>query len=270
MSELDRFIPWLIVPVLLTTAFYLLMPWLVYFSQKMNGRPKLVPFELEKKKLPKRVEKYLRETGDALTGLGFEPQPCIAMPDPLPNVTAISQLWTHSREKTASLVSLIFGMEDGSGTNLSIFYTEFVNRYHDEDIALIQTNNSTERGAFAELPTELTFRFPQVKNIEQLHRVHQTLVKRHQPNLRPYISLFERYDGDVLRYFLGILVEGYRDQEGTGYLFHDAENEQWRPTVKGAYMMTWRLLRPMSTWIRARMRRQAARILAELGETVDS
>lgn len=269
MSELDRFIPWLIVPVLLIAAFYLLMPWLVYSSQKMNGHPKLVPFDLDKKKLPKRVEKYLRETGDALTGLGFEPQPCIAMPDPLPNVTAITQLWTHPRETSAALVSLIFGMETEPGANLSIFYTEFINRYHDEEFTLIQANNSSERGAFPNLTNELTFRFPQVKDIEQLHRLHRALVERHQPNLRPYVSLFETYEGDVLKYLQGILVEGYRQQEGTGYLFHDAENDQWRPTVKGAYMMTWGLLWPMSAWIRARMRRQAARLLAELGETVE-
>lgn len=269
MSEVETVFRWLPAAVLLIPAFYLLVPWLVYCTQRMNGDPEIVPVDMSKT-LPKKVTKYLRETSRDLTSLGYESHPCLALPNPMPNVVAVVQLWIHPHRQDAALVSMIFGVSDQQTATINLFYTEFLSRFDDARVSLIQTNNTGQLGAFAELPEELTFRFPMVTNITQLDRIHQKLVQQHAPRARKLISLYDQYEGSLLKYVRGILVDSYRKQEGTGYLQYDENRNNWRPTVWGAMMMTWSQLWPMTIIQHARIRSKATQLLDELGETVET
>src|SRR5438128_241829 len=95
-------------------AFYLLIPWLIFVSQRMTGDPKIVFFDEQEHPPPKRIARYLEETGEELMGLGYEPYPCIALPNPMHNVRAITQLWIQPERRDAALVSAIFGVSNGS------------------------------------------------------------------------------------------------------------------------------------------------------------
>ena len=269
MSDLELALRWLTAALLLVPAFYLLVPWLIYCTQRMNGYPEIVPVDMSKP-LPKKVTKYLRETSRDLTNLGYESQPCVALPNPMPNVVAIIQLWIHPQRQDAALVNMIFGVSDQPNTGLNTFYTEFLTRFDDEQVTVIQTNNTTQLNAFPDLPNELSFRFPMVRDITQLDRIHQKLVQQHGPQARRLISLYDLYEGDLTKYIRGILVDSYRKQEGTGYLQYDENHGQWRPTVWGAMLMTWGQLWPMTTLQHRRIRQRAEQLLVELGETIEA
>jgi len=266
---MEHLVRWLTAALLLIPAFYLLVPWLVYGTQRMNGDPEIVPLDMSKT-LPKKVTKYLRETSRDLGSLGYESHPCLALPNPMPNVIAVVQLWIHPHRQDAALVSMIFGIDPQANTSLSLFYTEFLSRFDDATVSLIQTNNTGQLGAFAELPEELTFRFPMVTDITQLDRIHQKLAQQHAPRARKLIALYDLYEGNLLKYIRGVLVDSYRKQEGTGYLQYSENRNQWRPTVWGAMLMTWSQLWPMTTVQHARIRRNAQQLLDELGETIET
>lgn len=251
----------------LVVAFYLLIPWLIFVTQRMTGDPQIVFFDEQEHPPPKRVARYLEETGEALLGLGYEPYPCIALPDPMPNVRAITQLWIQPDRRDAALVSAIFGVSHQAAASQQIYYTEFLSRFASDDVSLIQTNNAQSVSAFPDLPNELTFRFPNVKSILQLDRLHQKLVERDAPRARRIVSLHDQFHGDQEAYIRWALVHSYRQQEGTGYLIHDEAGNFWRPTVKGAYLMTWSQLWPMSMMLRQRMKRRARQLLQELNES---
>lgn len=253
----------------LVAAFYLLIPWLIFASQRMTGDPEVVLFDPEERRPPKRIARYLQETGETLLGLGFEPQPCIALPDPMPNVKAIVQLWIHSERKDAALVSAIFGVSPQVPKSQQVYYTEFLSRFAADDVRVIQTNNVASVSAFPDLPHELTFRFPMVKSVSQLERLHRKLVERHEPQARRIVSLTDKFRGNLEAYIRWVLVDSYRKQEGTGYLVHNEDGNFWRPTVKGAYLMTWSQLFPISTILKLRIKSRAQQLLQELKETLE-
>lgn len=247
-------------------AFYLLIPWLIFATQRMTGDPKIVLFDPEKSPPPETVARYLEETGETLLGLGFEPQPCIALPDPMPNVRSISQLWIHPQRRDAALISAIFASNQGGGNSMQTYYAEFLSRFESEDVSLIQTNNADMVNAFAEIPGELTFRFPMVKLLSRLDRLHRRLVELHAPSGRKFVSLTDRHHGDMSAYIRGVLVDSYRQQEGTGYLVYDEARNSWRPTVKGAYLMTWSQLWPMSMILKTRIHARARQLLRDFND----
>lgn len=255
---------------ILVAGFYLLIPWLIYFTQRMNGDPRIVIFDESKNRPPKRVAEYLEDAGETLLGLGFEPSPCVALPDPMPNVRAIAQLWIHPERRDAALVSAIFGVSKETAGNLQTYYTEILSRFASEDVTLIQTNNAQMISAFAPLPNELTFRFPQVKSVSQLDRLHRKLTERHAPGGRKVVSLDDQHHGDLQEYIRWALVDSYRKQEGTGYLVFQEAGNYWRPTVKGAYLMTWSQLWPMSLLFQWKMQRQAQRLMRDLSADEDA
>lgn len=251
----------------LVASFYLLIPWLIYSSQRMTGDPEIVLFDPEERRPPKRIARYLQETGETLLGLGFEPQPCVALPDPMPNVKAVTQLWIHPDRRDAALVSAIFGVSPQVPKSQQIYYTEFLSRFASEDVRVIQTNNVGTVSAFPDLPNELTFRFPMVKSVAQLERLHRKVVERHEPRARRIVSLTDKFKGDLEAYIRWVLIDSYRKQEGTGYLVRDDGCNFWRPTVKGAYLMTWSQLWPMSMILKLRMKARARQLLHELNES---
>ena len=53
-------------------------------------------------------------------------------------------------------------------------------------------------------------------------------------------------------------------QREAGYVYVDPGTGAYRPTWKGAALMTWRLLWPMKTIARARLRRRASALVAAL------
>jgi hypothetical protein len=249
--------------VSLLAAFYLLVPWLIYFSQRMNGNPRVVLFDLEQTPPPERIAAYFEDAGESLLGLGFEPYSCVALPDPMPNVRALCQVWVHAERRDAALVSAIFGIAS-NGPGMETCYTELLSRFTDDDLAAVQTNNATMVSAFPVLPNERTFRFPQVRSIGELDRLHRRLLEREAPASRKTVTLLDQFHGDLVAYFRWALTESYRKQESTGYLRRREEADHWRPTVKGAYLMTWSQLWPMSAIARARIRGHGRRLQQEL------
>jgi hypothetical protein len=224
-----------------------------------------VLFDFDEKPVPPKTRDYLDDCGEALLGLGYEPQSCVALPEPMPDVVAIGQLWIHPERKDAALVSAIFGTNPGVASPMQTYYTEILSRFTSEDVAVIQTNNAQMVSSFPDLPNELTFRFPMVTSLNTLDRLHQKLVKQHAPPAKKIVSLTDEFRGDMTKYVRAVLVESYRKQEGTGYLRYNADRNFWQPTVKGAYLMTWGQLWPMSAILKSRIKSRATQLLRELG-----
>ena len=62
------------------------------------------------------------------------------------------------------------------------------------------------------------------------------------------------------------LARDYARQAEAGYFYLDEEADVYRPTWKGAYLMTWTFLWPISRLQKMRTKRDAERIRMELGE----
>lgn len=245
----------------LVIAYHALPALLIYSTQRFPEEICVAPFQPEVTALPPHVADYFANAEAALTRLGFERLGGLALPDPMPYVKAIVVLSVHPTNRDSAMVSSIYGVHPNAPQPLQLRYVEFITRYDDETVRLVQTNNANNAGSFPAQPTDLTFRFPHVSDSEHLYELHQKLLTRHGPTSRKVVRVFDEFHGDLVRYLNAILIETYRAQEQTGYLTYNAEKRHWRPTLRGASLMTWCELPP---WKQLRAMR-----LRHLGRTLE-
>jgi hypothetical protein len=122
----------------------------------------------------------------------------------------------------------------------------FVTRWVDG--RLVETANSAHVSPFPRVPGKESRQFPEVADPKVLYRIHQLRCAAHGSAPRAF-----PVEGDEVAYLARGMAEFFEIHVGTGYLRVVEPGRLFRPTAKGALLMTWRLLPPM-TWI-ARWRR---------------
>lgn len=232
----------------------------------MNAEPRLALFDPAVTPPPRELADLFDETDADLTELGFRCLAGVVMPDPLPNVKSIVQLFANESTRDAAMVAAIFAAVPGQQQTLQTFYVEFLTRFDSGQVSLVQTNNSQELGSFPELPGEHTVKFPHIEDTARLYRLHQAAVQRFQPTGRRIVRVLDEFHGDVLAYLReAVFRDEYEKAVGIGYLRYDASGRCFRATIRGAYLMTWKELWPIKPIRRALVRRNARRLEAELG-----
>jgi hypothetical protein len=96
-----------------------------------------------------------------------------------------------------------------------------------------------------------------------LYRLHQVLVGR--SGLRDKVlRLDEEFHGNAVAAVGAFMMEAFAEVIGPGYMYLSPADKMYRPTWKGAFLMTWPLMWPMTVLRRAARDRRARRLLAEL------
>jgi hypothetical protein len=121
------------------------------------------------------------------------------------------------------------------------------------DGSMVETANSDHVSPFPRVPGMDSRQFPDVSDARLLHRLHtlRSSALGDRPRELPA-------EGEEVAYLTKAMAAFYETHVGTGYLRVVEPGYLYRPTVKGAFLMTWKLLPPM-TWIardrRARLNR---------------
>lgn len=167
-------------------------------------------------------------------------------------------VWTHPvTHDTAQVIGVLTPapIESLRTVTLVAFRTEFT------DLTAVVTANTPNTGCFPPDPRVSSIRCPGVHNLAFLYHLHTARVHRDRGRR---VATLDRYPSASAR-----LEMEHRDTFerlcDVGEYRLDAVRKQYVPTVKGAFLMTYRLLPPwkqMRQWDRARRRR---RVLAELG-----
>ncbi len=247
----------------LAGAYFLGVPLLILVNQRMPANPEIVEFD-DSATLPEVVSDYFYECEHELTEAGFERVASLALPDPVPNVRAILQIYVNDPKSTACMVTAMFGIAE-VGPPLQSRYVEFVTRFNGGDLEMVQTNNSTDISAFADVPESPAFRFPHVTEVARLADYHEQLVDRTATGTPRSLAVLDEFGGDVVKYLrVKAFKEAYERQVETGYLRYDSGQDCYRPTFGGAYKMTWKNLWPIKPLLLSRIRAAGKRLESEL------
>jgi hypothetical protein len=135
-----------------------------------------------------------------------------------------------------------------------VFETRF------EDGTKVGTANNQITAGLPSLPETTSLWLPEVRDARQLYRVHDQVRDRvglgkKRLSIGPDPAAFLTAGRD---HMLARFVE-------TGYYYLDEPRGVYRPTWKGAVLMTWRLLWPIRPLYRAWRRRPTRRLLREEG-----
>jgi hypothetical protein len=117
-------------------------------------------------------------------------------------------------------------------------------------------------GVFAPVPEKITERFPAVTDPASLCRISRELIRR---RYREVNVATPDDGGDPAAYLTAAMREELAGQVGTGYCRWDEAGQTFRPTWKGAVLMTWKLLPPFLQIRESRMRWRADRLMMEVG-----
>lgn len=235
-------------------AFYFLItPLLILSSQKMSASPACD--ELQMHTLDPQIADFLMQKTNALYELGFDEPTLIHLPSAVSGVKAYLIMLVNRPAGDKVMVTALVAADV---LTIQTWYVEFSTRYASDQC--VDTLNSEELSAFQQGPENVRTQVPSVTDVKELYRLHQYMMKK--SNITAKKMLYE--PGQAVEYLKeNALKKSYDAQVEKGWLTFDAAGNCYRPTVKGAYLMTWGLLQPMKWFRIVAMRKREREILSE-------
>lgn len=233
---------------------YGIAPLLVRLIHKQSARPQVE--QVGAHAFCPELAAYFGRVAACLAPLGFAPAAYLRLTDAATRTEArMLILINGSARESASAIEIQGKGPVQSFSRYVEFCTEFVNG--DE----INTNNFDSAYVLKLYPEKRLFRFPGVQHPLTLHRAHRRLVERHRPAAEPFVPT----RGTEYLHLAHSFERTYRKQAEFGYFFLDEAAGVYRLTLKGAFLMSWKLAWPVKQAREALAKRGATAMLRQLG-----
>lgn len=265
--ELDWFlreiVPWLLggLAVLLGLQF-VLGPVFIKPTMKLKAAPRLEVFDPNEKPPPEEIGEYFDYAVCELGPLGFEVVDYVALPDHVPNVSAIFGLLANHATNDLAMIVAMYGFREGlQGRQVAMKnkYVEFDTRFSDG--SELSTNNTTEESPFAPVSGRRLVQFLDVASPAVLYRLHERAVEEFGGKSKMPVPPHD----DLVRVVRDDIVSEMESQIETGYLKKTPDGRHFVPTWKGAILMTWKLAWPVGAFRRALRKKRGRRLMHQWG-----
>jgi hypothetical protein len=233
----------------LVVAAYLGAPLLILATLRVNPLPDIMP--LAEGELPDDVLDFLARQTVELTALGFEPAGCFSLHGVMAGTAAVTYMAMHmNRASGDSVGAFAIRQRTAAGSVMKNHYVEFSTDFSDG--SSVETGNTSELGSFRFTEEKDVLYFPHVRDVSRLHALHRARLAEHRGAQEKVLPPPDGLGQDLVD---GI-VRDLERQVGFGDMYRDSPSGLYRPTVKGAYRMTWQLMPPMGWINRLRQRRR--------------
>jgi hypothetical protein len=240
---------------------YAIGPPLIWLTQRQRAHPDPKPFDLDDPTLPEEAAEHFAGIDEDLRAFGFEAVAGMALPRQTAKVKPLVYLWVHRQERTVVDAACMYVRAQGA-TRLHMSYIGMGTRLRDGTV--VRTTNSKVVGAFPKRPGYVSAAFPMVKSAGRLYRLHLARLGREATTSPRILRLDEEFHGDAIAYLTKAMVEELEDATAAGFMRLSANREVYRPTWKGAFLMTWSQCWPIKAIRQQRRLRHAMQLLAEL------
>lgn len=225
-------------------AFFLFMlyvfaPFYIMATQKMAVNPRLEPLD------EAAAGPYLRQANAAIQALGFETIGLYRLLGMAANVNSTVLYLVHRANGDAAIAAEMVSPVK------SVQMVEFATRFADQ--SAVTTGNSATVGSFKRPKNKPVFHYPYIQDPKRLYAIHQgamrllrfSAAKDPAPRGREPERLIEGMQREM------------SDQVPVGILRRDEQAGVYRPTLYGAFYMTWGQLPPFKQ-IKGSLRRSRA------------
>ncbi len=247
--------------------FYGVMPFLILFTVRMAPRKGLESFDPDDPELLDQFTGQAKGARRRLEELGFETLTGIFAPSIASNVKAV--LVTLIDRRTCDFATIVMAFVRDPATGNWKFHRQFLTcftKYRDGSV--VATRNAKDLSSFPPRPNSTTYSLPSVKSASRLIAIHQCAKRRHHGS-EPILRHEVEFRGDLLEYFAVSSEEEMSDAIEAGYL-RELQDGVYRPTLKGAFLMTWKELWPWK-WLRQlRVKALEKQLLNELADELPS
>ena len=244
--------------LLIGAGHYILSPLLIGASHKIKAN--IAPLEIGPQDFPAKLAVFFETQARALEQIGFHRTAYLRVP------TAV----TGASARMESYVVTMFNRQTGDGATITAIlnvasgiqqvttqYVELSTRYPDG--RMFDTLNTQQLGAFGRIPSETKTRLPGQNDPRLLYALHRFVIARNNVAGRP-LSTVENNAATWLANEHSGSLDG---QVRCGRYYLSKRTNEYRLTLKGAFLMSWSLMWPMSFFRRSAMHRRARKILQE-------
>ena len=236
---------------------YWLGPIVVWLTQRPSGRALFQPFDPARHAVPEDVAAAMRRTCEALAVEGFRVVADLFQTGQVKRVSM--RVGLLENPATAELALAVTVFSAARPARIVASYVELPTKFRDG--RSVSVNNSPRLGSFAPRPPRAVVQFLKVRDPARLCRIKRAYLGRHYRGVE--VGPFE-HQGDPARFLSEALARELTEQVEAGTWRRDDHAGVFRPTLTGAWVMTWKLLPPFSTIRKARLRGHAAQILRDL------
>ena len=231
---------------------YILGPVIVWLTQKQAANPQLMDYSSA---LNQPSFRMLASFCSIMQSAGFEFAGVFGLVGQTSNVNAYMACVVHRRNKETGTAIFVHAPTAPAHSKLVL---EFSTRFADQ--SSITTSNSRTPSVLSRADNKPVYKFPAVQDPLRLYHLHQQLVARDKPGFAKDIA---PQGGEAARIVEG-MQEDYRVQLQTGMLKLDYANKFYRPTLLGAFCMTWKLLPPFKQLAEESLENAAGKLLRSL------
>lgn len=263
-------------------GYFLLIPLLTKFTYRLEANTTLRLLDIDTC-LDDVAGEFVIEATEQLVELGFDPVCMVDIPQMVPNARACLKLLIHPQHKDEAAIEVFFLKQSKKWKQHSMcieFSTEF------SDGTFVTTGNAKVMYVWPIADHKTISQFPNASQSAWLYEAHTAICNSIAFGKRKTIDLYSKRDGD----FVNRLAEGMDREHGPaiekGYLYlleskprqdHSGIANPYAPpsseevpaqygaTIKGAYLMTWQLLWPISTIVKRRRQRVSHQRLQQAG-----
>ncbi len=239
LAEADELYPLALLFVVVVLAPFVLGPIMVHRNQWSGLEPQYQVFDPEGRGSPPELAGHYAWTAKELGSLGFGPECSVRNSKSSPNASGFVSLFRDRRHREVAKILTAVAVQGPirNATSFVVFVTEFA-----DGTEVMTSNNPSSKVFPSRRPPFHGFTFPRVPEIDRLLALHRALVRRYEDGLIRVDPV-----GDDPHEYLR-----QRDHVlpltrcvAHGYYYIDKLAGLYRPTWKGAILMSWKLTPPI-------------------------
>jgi hypothetical protein len=243
----------LIAVIVIAAAPYVIAPILVHQRQRQPTRPSFEPYDAAKHPLAQALVDAVQQNVALLAQAGFRQVGDLFRSDRAARLRAVLM------DTAAEEMAVVVGAAPVARPERGSCAVELVARFAGG--RSLTVHNSPMPGVFGRVPGREKARFRDVRDPVRLYRIYQALVAHRYGALGREPADYRTDPGG----FLGAaMARELSQQVDTGYMWLDDRAEVYRPTWKGAFLMTWKLMQPFRDIGEWRSDRRARALVHEL------
>lgn len=208
---------------------FVVVPIVVLFIFRMPARPEFS--SLAPGGYPLGALDFFNQNTNDLEREGFSVVGDAVQSGFVPNVTTYIRLLVN--RKAGDSVMCTWAETKVGDTKKTHKYVEFCTEFSSNKE--INTNNSSMPSAFKNIPEKRLLQFPQIQDIHQLYEMHKQETAKFDDR---FTSRILPPPGREIEHLSSSMTKDLDRQVKTGYLSFDRSASVYRPTFKGAFLMT--------------------------------
>lgn len=227
----------------------------VHRLSRMESLPRFEP--RSPRSMPEEVQGFIADCVLPLRAEGFEPVGYYHMLGTASKIETFVALFQNraAGDEAAVVSGYSMNMDAPPMSNHVVgFSTEFA------DNTSVNVTNDSMPALFAPDARHVHYKFPGLRDFTRLYKAHRALVARHAPG-RSGVLPTEGLEAVNLS---NTWNRDFGRQIELGYYYEDAADGTFRPTLRGAFVMTSKCLWPVKNVRAARLRTRAAATLKSL------